>query len=623
MAVDQQQEFLLHSFHIKVLGANLPAAMMQRVAEISVEQSVHLPDMCILRFHDSGDPSDPTHHALFRLVDGNTLTIGNDLEIQMGYGQSPATVFKGEISAVELDATATAAPVLSVRGYARSHRLHRGRYRRSFLNVTDSDIARQLASEKGLSATTDATPVVHDYVFQNNQTSWEFLKERAARNGYEVFVDDRTLYFRKPKIGDSPVATEELGKTLLNVRVKMSSSFQAKQVTVQAWDSKTKQAIVGQASSSSFHPSIGLGKSGAQASQTFGDASVYVVSDPVASQSEANALAQAIYDELDGSFIQAEATSLGNPAIKPGKVVELRGLGTKLSGKYYVTAATHTISGDHGYVTSYAVSGRQANTILDLTQPISRTIAPPNVVIGIVTNNTDPDGLGRVKVKFPWLVDNDESWWARIASPMAGPNRGFMFLPEVNDEVLVAFEHGDMTRPYVLGVLWNGTDPPPKQNSAVVGSSKVNERLIKTRAGHLISLDDTENAEKVTIKTKSGHELTLDDSNGKEQIQIKDKTGNNLVKIESPSNTITIQSNGDVTVQAQKNVSVSSQTGNISVEAQTGNVTVKTASGNVEVSTQAGNLDLKGLQVNVEAQTNLSLKGNMQVQIQGAMVQIN
>lgn len=619
----EQQEFLLHTFHVKVLGANLGADAMQRVAEIVVEQSVHLPDMCIIRFHDTGDSSDPTHHALFRLVDATTFTIGNDLEVLMGYGHSPTTVFKGEITAVEVDATATAAPVLTIRGYAKSHRLHRGRSRRSFLNVTDSDLASQIASEKGLSANADSTPVVHDYVFQNNQTDWEFLKERAARNGYEFFVDDRTLHFRKPKIDDSPATTEELGKTLLNVRVKMSSSFQAKQVTVQAWDPKTKQAIVGQATASRFHPAIGLGKSGAQAAQIFGDAAVHVVSTPVASQSEANALAQAIYDELDGSFIQAEATSLGNPSIRPGKIVELKGLGTKLSGKYYVTAATHTISGDHGYVTSYAVSGRQANTILDLTQPANRSVNPPSVVVGIVTNNTDPENLGRVKVKFPWLADNDESWWARLATPMAGPNRGLLFLPEVNDEVLVAFEHGDMSRPYVLGALWNGSDAPPRKNSEVVGSSKVNERVIKTRAGHLVSLDDTENAEKVTIKTKAGHELVLDDSNGSEHIQIKDKSGSNLIKIESPGDKITIQANGDVVVQAQQNVNVTAQTGHIAVEAQTGDVTVKTSSGNVEVSTQAGNLTLKGLQVSVEAQTNLSLKGNAQVQIQGGVVQIN
>jgi uncharacterized protein involved in type VI secretion and phage assembly len=219
-----------------------------------------------------------------------------------------------------------------------------------------------------------------------------------------------------------------------------------------------------------------------------------------------------------------------------------------------------------------------------------------------------------VKVKFPWLVDNDQSWWARLASPMAGSGRGFFFLPEVDDEVLVSFEHGDITRPYILGALWNGQDAPPKKNSEVVTSSLVNERLIKTRAGHVISLNDTD---------------------GSEMITIVDKTGNNLVKIESSSNRITIQADGDIVIQAKGKVQVTAQDDvdvetqanatvkaqqNVDVEAM-GNATVK-ATGNASVEA-TGNLDLKGAMVNVEAQGTMSIKANGPLTIQGAMVSIN
>src|SRR5262249_22667121 len=138
------------------------------------------------------------------------------------------------------------------------------------------------------------------------------------------------------------------------------------------------------------------------------------------------------------------------------------------------------------------------------------------VVIGVVTNNQDPDGLGRVKVKFPWLVDNDESNWARIASPMAGSDRGFSFLPAVQDEVLVAFEHGDFRSPYILGALWNGVDKPPGEKKS---DSKNEKLLIKSRSQHLFILDDTA---------------------GKEKIQIIDKTGKNSIVIDSSSNKMTV-----------------------------------------------------------------------------------
>ena len=101
------------------------------------------------------------------------------------------------------------------------------------------------------------------------------------------------------------------------------------------------------------------------------------------------------------------------------------------------------------------------------------------VAVGIVTNNQDPQQLGRVKVRFPWLPGEDESFWAMIAVLMAGHERGTYFLPEVDDQVLVAFEHGDIRRPYVLGALWHRAAPPPETNA----DGKNNKRLIRSRSG--------------------------------------------------------------------------------------------------------------------------------------------
>lgn len=121
------------------------------------------------------------------------------------------------------------------------------------------------------------------------------------------------------------------------------------------------------------------------------------------------------------------------------------------------------------------------------------------VVVGVVTNNQDSEGLGRVKVKFPWLSDEDESQWARIAVLMAGKERGTFFLPEVDDEVLVAFEHGDVRFPFVIGALWNGVDKPPADN----GDGKNNLRIIKSRSGHTIKLNDEDGKETIEIKSSA------------------------------------------------------------------------------------------------------------------------
>src|SRR5215472_11732275 len=187
-----------------------------------------------------------------------------------------------------------------------------------------------------------------------------------------------------------------------------------------------------------------------------------------------------------------------------------------------------------------------------MTQSMFDLLTPANfkesgriygVVMGIVTNNQDPDKLGRVRIKFPWLSDDHESWWARVATPMAGPNRGMYFLPEVDDEVLVAFEHGDVRFPYVLGCLWNGKDAPPGNND----DGKNNIRLVHSRSGHLIRLDDTD---------------------GDEKIEIIDKTGGNKITIKSSDNSMSLECTGKMTLHAQAGIEITSDT-DIKIQANT------------------------------------------------------
>ena len=172
-----------------------------------------------------------------------------------------------------------------------------------------------------------------------------------------------------------------------------------------------------------------------------------------------------------------------------------------------------------------------------------------NVGVGIVTNNEDPDGLGRVKVRFPWREKEDDSHWARIATLMAGNERGSFFLPEVDDEVLVAFEQGNIHHPYVIGALWNGQDKPPETNK----DGKNNIRKIRSRSGHEIILNDDseQKKEQVEIRTKAGHKVLLDDSAGKEKIEIIDKTGSNSIAIDSVQNSMTIESAMKLTIKSQ------------------------------------------------------------------------
>lgn len=176
---------------------------------------------------------------------------------------------------------------------------------------------------------------------------------------------------------------------------------------------------------------------------------------------------------------------------------------------------------------------------------------PPlaGVVIGIVKSNQDPDGLGRIKIAFPWREKGGKSYWARIASLMAGAGRGAVFYPEEDDEVLVAFEHGDIDRPFIIGALWNGKDKPPEANS----DGKNNIRKIRSRSGHeIVFNDDAEGKnEKIKIHTKSGHTVLLDDTSGKEKIEIVDKTGNNSMLFDSKKDEISVKSSMKLSIESQ------------------------------------------------------------------------
>lgn len=192
------------------------------------------------------------------------------------------------------------------------------------------------------------------------------------------------------------------------------------------------------------------------------------------------------------------------------------------------------------------------------------------VTVGIVTNNQDPDGLGRVKVKFPWLSEADESHWARVLTLMAGNERGLYFLPEVEDEVLVAFEHGLIDVPYVLGALWNGQDKPPETND----DGANNRRMIKSRSGHIIRLDDTD---------------------GSEKIEIIDKTENNSIVISTADNTITINADADITIQSSNGKLILSGNG-IELNSQ---AAVKIAASQAMDLEASGQMTIKGATVNI------------------------
>jgi uncharacterized protein involved in type VI secretion and phage assembly len=529
----------ISQMYLKIDGTDASEEMVHNLVYIEVDDSLNLADMFTVKIRDPE----------LRWADSDTFAVGKSVEISTRGDNGRVKLISGDITSVESRFATGAGATLVVRGYDQSHRLNRGKQTKTFVQMTDSDIATRVAREAGLKVEAEPTREVYEYVLQDNQTNLEFLQGRARRIGYRVLVEEGTLYF-KPAPEEAPqVPVLEWGVNLNSIETRLTTSQQIKEVVVRSWSPNGKREIVGRATRTQEIPEVGETQQGGElAERAFGSAGTeVVVNQPVSTQAEADALAQSICDDIGGDFIQAEGICGGNPNVQAGAMIELKGLSTRFSGRYRVTHATHRYD-TNGYSTNFTISGRHANTLGEILTG-GRNSRGHSVVVGIVTNNQDPEEQGRVKVRFPWLADQVESQWARVASPMAGNERGMFFLPEVNDEVVVAFEQGDMNHPYVLGALWNGVDKPPETNS----DGKNNIRKITSRSGHEIIFgdDSTTRKEKVEIHTKAGHRILLDDSAGQEKIEIKDRTGNNFIKMDSVQNSIDISSAMKLKIKAQ------------------------------------------------------------------------
>lgn len=560
-------EHLATNVKIQIDGADVTGEVMANLAALSVDQHVHLPDVCSIRILAPD----------VALIDESPFDLLKRVKIEAGDEEGEMhALFDGEVTALEPQFNEGMVAELVVRGYDRSHRLYRETKSRAFLNQKDSDLAQSMAGEAGLQTDIEATSTVYDHIFQDNQSDLSFLTQRAWRIGYECFVEDGKLIFRRPP--GSPEAIELIwGQNLLAFYPRMSVAEQVDEVVVRGWDATNQQAVVGraQANSSPLYPSLRDSKTGADWSAEAGGGKLIVVDQPVVSQAEADALAQARLNEVAGAFVSAEGRALSRPDLRAGRAVTLSGLGDRFSGQYLVTRANHLYDTATGFTTEFVVSGARLGMLAE-QGAVTELRRWPGAAVAIVTNTADPDGWGRIKVKYPWLTDDAESDWARIVSAGAGHEAGFYAVPEVGDEVAVLFEHGDFNRPLVLGGLWNGQNAVPPE--AATDDTAPQTRVWRSLAGNAITLHDTD--EKIEIVTPGGHKIVLDDANSKIEIV---SSGGQSVVIDDGGNKVTLGGGGDVDMESSAGFTIKSGAnlkieagGNLDLEAS-GMVTIKGA----------------------------------------------
>ncbi|MCW2997658.1 MAG: VgrG-related protein [Conexibacter sp.] len=441
-------------YAIKVSGVEVDAATLAAVTEIIVDGRLRLPDRLCLRLRD--DDTD--------ILDEGTFAVGASVAVTLSAPEEPTTrpVFDGQVTTLA-PAFGHGATTLLVMALDRGCLLQRTPSTASYQGMSYGAIASKLASAAGLRAGTIESGVTLPYVQQSNETDWDFLWRLARDVDYEVKVVGRALNFRAAGAAGAGAAVRlTRGDGLRTFSPRVTGVGQVDSVTVRGWDPATATAITATAS-----PGVSQSRPGAKRSSVvdaLGGGEAVIVNHPVLSADHATKVADAIAARNANAYVEGEGSCTGNPAISAGCLVDVIGVGRAFSGVYAVSGVRHVLRARTGYETQFFISGREDRSLLGLATAGAGTAGPAGwaqrIVIGVVTNNEDSDGLGRVRVRYPSLDDAQEGWWARVLTPGAGAARGFATLPLVGDEVLVAFEGGSEQHPYVLGSVFNGVAKP-------------------------------------------------------------------------------------------------------------------------------------------------------------------
>lgn len=462
---------------VELVGSPLPATTLRALATVRVQQRLSQPALCELSFRDPPGSLD----ALTELMPGiaiRVLLAGNTLPL-----------FAGEVTAVEHVYEPARGRELRVRGYDMLHRLRKRQTVRAHVQTTLRDLARDLTNDLDISIEGKDTGTATLRLIQHRQSDFELLSELAARSGIFLSLRENVLHLLSLEGTGEPIALK-YGESLFETRIELNGDPATRTVRATGWDplrvvtheGETTQARLGRAVSAQVLPQD-VGGDGARA----------LLNEATASDRHAEGLAQAELDTRLAREVVLRGVAEGNPALRPGARVHVSNVAEALSGQYVLTAATHAIDDQRGYVTE-----------LSSEPPAPRTCSTATAAtFGVVSAVDDPEHLGRIKVTLPAYA-NVETEWMNVVSVAAGADKGLMALPDVHDRVLVLLLGEDPAQGIVLGGLYG---PQAWPDDGVDGQA-IKRYTFQTRGGQRISLDDTRAVVRIEDKTGSYVEMS-------------------------------------------------------------------------------------------------------------------
>ncbi|GAB2790086.1 phage baseplate assembly protein V [Rhabdobacter roseus] len=566
---------------------------LKNVLLLSIEQDLfgHHQFELSVPFEELEDTNELFFHESHRHVVGKTIQFSFEPLLEKG---SFDFHFKGIVTELALKNTSDTSNVFFLKGYGLTILLEDSRLRRTFLQSSLADIVDQVLSPYASNLLKRSVKPKHTgslkYVVQYDETNFEFLARLAAEYGEWCFYDGQQLVFGKPDGQSVDFKVDGMQTFVMSLRLKPAKFLYSRYnyLVDQTYESHSKN-----------QPLSGLGQWGdftlEESEKMFSEESQLPLSKPVYNQSE--------MDEITKTHKATEASRLvdfqgfgENPDISVGTVISVKGTritegGTSEEnfGSYRVTHITHSLDS----------SGNYSNTFRAV--PNSVSYPPPNPSFRLpigqpelarVIDNEDPDQLGRVKVEFMWPGTSKDSDWLRVAHPYSAEGQGMLFVPEINAQVMVAYESNLAEYPFVLTSLY------PKKDG--------------------VSYTQRNNLQKY-IQTKGGNQISLYDKDGEQKIELTNtnKTDTHVLLSFADDGKITIETQGDVVISG-KDIQITASN-DLKLEAQN-NIELK-ASNAVKLEGTAS-VGIKGAKIQAAADGTATIKANAQLSLEGTQTSI-
>lgn len=564
------------AFEVRVDGAAVDPGVAADVIEIDVHEEVGRHGRCSLLVQNWDADNRKVRHS-----DDGPFVPGKPLAVSLGYHAHLTPVFDGVVASLTTHFPRDGGPVLRVEARSKSILLEHPPRSRQLSQASDSDLASAIAADYSLTADAD-DGITREQVVTDRVSDWEALKRRAAELGWVTYVRGDQLVLKPPAANANAIQLDYT-RSIVELHLTQDLTHAIDSAVGVAWDIDALEAAEAEQGVASANIATG--------DRQAHDAAVGDAGWPMRTE-RAESDAHHATDAADAAAVAAQRAAAlahfhgtgvvqGDPNLRCDGWVSIAGVGTRMSGPHYVSAARHRLSARAGYTTEFQVG---APPRLAPAEP-ARTF--PGTALGVVSSLEDPESLNRVQVQLPWRADGGDGVWARLCCLDAGDGYGVLMVPAVGQEVLVAFVDGDPSTAIVLGSLHNGAAAPPETIDPATNAV----RAIVTPDGHTLRLEDG-SAGAVTLASAKESGLVIDDSASEVTITHADS-----------GNAIRISADGIELTAAQGDISLSSSAGSIKLESLQ---LEGKASGTAKLESSAtfdiqasGPLGLKGALVNI------------------------